>query len=74
MEAGIQKLKDTVGYHYKSKFEDFQSFFQILEVYGSGYDLDCHPKHSRMRDKESHRLTAIMNLHKIDRILEISIE
>lgn len=74
MEAGTLKLKNTVGYHFQGNFNDFQSFLKVLEVYGSGYDFDSHPKYSRMRDKESHRLTAIKNLHKVDRILEISIE
>lgn len=74
MEAGCQRLRTTVGYQYKNSFENFVNFLQVLEVYGSGYDQDIHPKYSRMRDKESHRLTAIKSLQKAIRILKISIE
>ena len=43
-------------------------------VKGAHFIYSIHPKHSRMRDKESHRLTAVKSLHKVIRILEISIE
>jgi len=73
-EAGCLELSRTVGGNFKNKFQHFETFLQVLEVYGSGYEMDIHPKHSRMRDKESHRLTAVKNLHKVIRIFEISIE
>ena len=49
------------------------SFLQVLEVYGTGYDDDVDESKSKLRDRESHRMSAIKQLDQILRMYEIVI-
>jgi hypothetical protein len=40
LTAGVVYLKDCMGISRKPKFNDFATFLQIMEVYGSGYQDD----------------------------------
>lgn len=46
---------------------------QVLEVFGSGYTDDITPKKHRLRDKESHRLSAVKSIQHIQKMLEVTL-
>lgn len=73
LTAGCLKIDKVVGDSRKHSLEKFASFLQVLEAYGTGYDDDIGPRSYKIRDKVSHRLSAIKDLQKIKRIYEIAI-
>jgi len=48
-------ISKVIGQQYKHTFKEFETFMQVLEVYGCGYSDDIHEKKYKKRDTESHR-------------------
>lgn len=74
LTGGVLDLPMVVAAHRYHDFEHFQSFFQAFEVFGSGYRDDIDKYLYKRIEKESHRQTAIMNLKRIQRLYQISIQ
>ena len=62
LQAGCMNISKVVSTQWKHSFDQFESFLQVLEVFGSGYTEDITPKKHRLRDKESHRLSAVKSI------------
>lgn len=74
LTGGVLDLPMVVGKHRYHNFENFISFLQAFEVFGSGYRDDIDKYLYKRIEKESHRQTAIMNLKRIQRLYQISIQ
>ena len=48
--AGCLSFKAVVDYNVRREYNKFESFLQVLEVYGSGYDDDIDNKDYKVRD------------------------
>ena len=73
LTAGCLKIDKVVGDSRKHTFQKFESFLQVFEAYGTGYDDDISHRNYKIRDKVSHRQSAIKVLQKTQRIYEIAI-
>ena len=73
LTAGCLKIDKVVGDSRKHSFQKFESFLQVFEAYGTGYDDDISHRNYKIRDKLSHRQSAIKVLQKVQRIYEIAI-
>jgi hypothetical protein len=62
-----------VGVQNPNKFDQFVSFLETLEVYGSDYQQDIHPKYYKERETQSHRGAAIKKLKDIIQIYNVAI-
>ena len=71
--AGCLQIGRVVGDSRKHSFKKFSNFLQVFEAYGTGYDDDISHRNYKIRDKVSHRLSAIKLLQKVQRIYEITI-
>ena len=60
--AGTLDLTRVVGPTRASSFAKFVNFLSVLETFGTGYSDDIDYKNYRIRDKESHRQSAIKQL------------
>jgi hypothetical protein len=40
IRAGPIYLRDLINATRPSNFDEFETFLQVLEIYGTGYDLD----------------------------------
>jgi len=40
LTAGTVSLRDSLNSSKERKFEEFQIFLQVLEIYGTGYEDD----------------------------------
>lgn len=65
LKAGCIGLDRLVGEYYQYDFGHFMNFLQVLEVFGTGYEVDINTRTSKVREKESHRLTTVKVMRKI---------
>ena len=76
IRAGPINLRDIINSSRPSNFKEFETFLQVLEIYGAGYDLDEGPeKTSRFKiteDQISHEDIAIEILNELKIALEFA--
>lgn len=74
LRAGVLNLPRVVDSNRTHSFEHFEAFLQVLECYGMGYNEDIDQRKYKIREKQSHRDTAIYQLRRIIRLYQISID
>mmetsp|Transcript_18098 Transcript_18098/g.30902 ORF Transcript_18098/g.30902 Transcript_18098/m.30902 type:complete len:208 (+) Transcript_18098:3038-3661(+) len=73
LQAGCLQIQRVVSQTRTSSFDQFQSFLQVLETYGTGYNEDIDTRLYKLRDNESHRVSAVKQLQKIQRVFELAL-
>jgi hypothetical protein len=66
-------LPRVVSQTHSSSFAHFQSFLQVLETFGTGYNEDIDTRHYKLRDQESHRVSTINALKKIQKCYDLAL-
>lgn len=72
-EAGCLKLTRIISQTRISDFRQFESFLQVLETYGTGYQDDIDSRNYKLRDTISHRNQAIKDLRNIVKAYDLAL-
>ena len=65
VKAGVLELPRVTDSTRHHKFEHFEAFLQVFEAFGMGFSDDIDSRKYKIREKESHRDTAIKQLRSI---------
>lgn len=68
LTAGVLDLPRVVDNSHHNTFEHFEAFLQVFECFGMGYSDDIDNYKYKVREKETHRETAISKLKSILRL------
>lgn len=74
LRAGVLHLPRVVDQCRTHTFEHFEAFLQVFECFGMGFSDDIDHRKYKIREKESHRETAINQLRRIIRLYQIAID